>query len=117
MGTRIVVRLFILLNFWQWSQQVRCIGIELVDIDIDVDTKSLFPSSPSSKAVPAPVPLLGHVLAAAWCGEPRSQNQCGQYGVMMIEGERDVRIGCHTTLIFTPLSPLCNYKLWESKPN
>jgi hypothetical protein len=29
----------------------------------------------------------------------------------MIEGERDVRIGCHTTLLFTPFSPLCNCKL------
>lgn len=26
---------------------------------------------------------------------------------MMIKGERDVRIGCHTTLLFTPFSPPC----------
>jgi hypothetical protein len=28
----------------------------------------------------------------------------------MIEGEKDVRIECHKTLLFTPFSPLCNLR-------
>lgn len=33
----------------------------------------------------------------------------------MIEGKKDVRIGCHKMLLFTPFSPRCN--LWKATLN
>lgn len=40
-----------------------------------------------------------------------------KYGVTMIKGERDFRIGCHKTLLFTTFFPLCNCKLWKAMLN